>query len=113
MDSTAVFEKGDLRNFVPRLTPHARKANQAIVACLEPLLAETNATPAQIAIAWLLAQKRWIVPIPGTTKLVHLKENVDAARIELSERQLAELKLALTRIQVEGDRYPARTTANG
>jgi aryl-alcohol dehydrogenase-like predicted oxidoreductase len=100
------FDSNDFRNIVPRFTPEARKANQALVALLAEIAANKHATSAQIALAWLITQKPWIVPIPGTTKLDRLKENVAAADLELTPDDLREIDGALSRITVEGDRYP-------
>ena len=100
------FAKDDFRNIVPRFAPEARKANQALVELLKSIAASKKATPAQIALAWLLAQKPWIVPIPGTTKVQRLKENVGAADLELSGADLRDIQGALARITVQGDRYP-------
>jgi len=102
------FDSSDFRNIVPRFNPEARKANQALVDLLREIAARTQATPAQIAIAWLLAQKPWIVPIPGTTKLHRLEENIGAAAIELSPDDVRELESALSNVPVHGDRYPER-----
>jgi aryl-alcohol dehydrogenase-like predicted oxidoreductase len=101
------FDSTDFRNIVPRFTAEARKANQALVDVLGQIAARMQATPAQIALAWLLAQKPWIVPIPGTTKLHRLEENLAAARLELSANDLREIHEAVARITVQGDRYPA------
>jgi aryl-alcohol dehydrogenase-like predicted oxidoreductase len=101
------FDSTDFRNIVPRFTAEARKANQALVDVLGQIAARMQATPAQIALAWLLAQKPWIVPIPGTTKLHRLEENLAAARLELSANDLREIHEAVARIPVQGDRYPA------
>jgi aryl-alcohol dehydrogenase-like predicted oxidoreductase len=101
------FDSTDFRNVVPRFTAEARKANQALVDVLGQIAARMQATPAQIALAWLLAQKPWIVPIPGTTKLHRLEENLAAARLELSANDLREIHEAVARITVQGDRYPA------
>ena len=100
------FNKNDFRNIVPRFTPENRKANQALVDMLSRFAQQKKATPAQIALAWLLAQKPWIVPIPGTTKLARLEENIGAANIELSRDDLRELEAATSRIEVQGARYP-------
>jgi len=100
------FDKNDFRNIVPRFTPENRKANQALVDMLSRFAQQKKATPAQIALAWLLAQKPWIVPIPGTTKLARLEENIGAANIELSRDDLRELEAATSRIEVQGARYP-------
>ena len=105
------FDSTDFRNIVPRFTPEARKANQALVDLLGGLAARTKATPAQIALAWLLAQKPWIVPIPGTTKLSRLEENVGAAAVELTSGDLGEIAGVLSRVTVQGDRYPAHLQA--
>jgi aryl-alcohol dehydrogenase-like predicted oxidoreductase len=101
------FDSTDFRNIVPRFTPEARKANQALVDLLGETAARKNATPAQIALAWLLAQKPWIVPIPGTTKLHRLAENIGAAEVELSADDLREINTAVSKITVQGGRYPA------
>ena len=105
------FAKDDFRNIVPRFSPEARKANQGLVELLASIAEMKRATPAQLALAWLLAQKPWIVPIPGTTKLNRLKENVRAAAIELKDGDLEKIASALSRIQVQGDRYPAHLAA--
>jgi len=102
------FDSSDFRNIVPRFNPEARKANQALVDLLREIAARTQATPAQIAIAWLLAQRPWIVPIPGTTKLHRLEENIGAAAIELSPDDVREIESALSNVPVHGDRYPER-----
>ena len=102
-----MFAKGDFRNIVPRFAPDARRANQALIDRLESTAAEKAATTAQIALAWLLAQKPWIVPIPGTTKLNRLRENVSASAIMLTEEDLRQIAIALEEIRVQGDRYPA------
>jgi len=100
------FDKTDFRNIVPRFTPENRKANQALVDLLGRFAQQKKATPAQIALAWLLAQKPWIVPIPGTTKLHRLEENIGAANVELSPEDLRELETAASKIAVQGARYP-------
>ena len=100
------FESNDFRNRLPRFTPEARKANQALVDLLNKVAEEKKATPAQIALAWILAQKPWIVPIPGTTKLNRLQENIGAASIELSENDLLQIDEAVSNINIEGARYP-------
>jgi aryl-alcohol dehydrogenase-like predicted oxidoreductase len=100
------FDKSDFRNIVPRFTPENRKANQALVDLLGRFAQQKKATPAQIALAWLLAQKSWIVPIPGTTKLHRLEENIGAANVELSPEDLRELETAASKIAVQGARYP-------
>jgi aryl-alcohol dehydrogenase-like predicted oxidoreductase len=100
------FDSSDFRNIVPRFTPEARQANQALVDLLGELAAERKATPAQIALAWLLAQKPWIVPIPGTTKLHRLEENVGAAGVVLGPADLRSIDSAVARVPVQGARYP-------
>jgi aryl-alcohol dehydrogenase-like predicted oxidoreductase len=100
------FDKSDFRNIVPRFTPDNRKANQALVDLLAKVAERKKATPAQIALAWLLAQKPWIVPIPGTTKLHRLEENIGAVRFELTPEDLRELDTAASKITVQGARYP-------
>jgi len=100
------FDKSDFRNIVPRFAPEARKANQAVVDLLGKFAQQKKATPAQIALAWLLAQKPWIVPIPGTTKLHRLEENIGAVNVELSPEELRELETAASKIAVQGARYP-------
>ncbi len=111
IDESTTFAKDDFRNIVPRFTAENRKSNQALVGLLETIAAAKKATAAQIALAWLLAQKPWIVPIPGTTKLDRLEENVGAAAIELSSEDFGRIGDALTRIQIQGDRYPAHLAA--
>ena len=106
MDENATFDKTDIRSIIPRFTPEARKANQALVDLLGMIAAQKKATPAQIALAWLLAQKPWIVPIPGTTKLHRLEENIGAVNVELSAEDLAEIESAAAKISIEGARYP-------
>ncbi len=106
IDETTTFDASDFRNTVPRFSPENRKANQALVELLGRIAQRKKATPAQIALAWLLAQKPWIVPIPGTTKLHRLQENVAAAAVELTEDDLREIEIAASRIEVRGDRYP-------
>jgi aryl-alcohol dehydrogenase-like predicted oxidoreductase len=100
------FDKSDFRNIVPRFTPEARKANQALVDLLGRFAQQKQATPAQIALAWLLAQKPWILPIPGTTKLHRLEENIGAVNVKLSPEDLRELETAASKIAVQGARYP-------
>jgi aryl-alcohol dehydrogenase-like predicted oxidoreductase len=100
------FDKNDIRNVVPRFTAENRKANQAVVDLVAAFAKQKKATPAQVALAWLLAQKPWIVPIPGTTKLHRLEENIGAADIELSADDLRELDIAASKIAVQGARYP-------
>jgi aryl-alcohol dehydrogenase-like predicted oxidoreductase len=111
IDAKTTFDKSDFRNIVPRFSPDARKANQALVERLSEIAARKKVTPAQIALAWLLAQKPWIVPIPGTTKLHRLEENLGAAAVELKTDDLCEIGDALSSISVEGDRYPPHLQA--
>ncbi|MCP3064203.1 aldo/keto reductase [Myxococcus sp. K38C18041901] len=106
IDDKTSFASNDFRNMVPRFTPEARKANQSLVDLLSQVAAKKKATPAQIALAWLLAQKPWMVPIPGTTKQSRLEENLGAADIELSAEDLREIHDAASRITVQGARYP-------
>src|SRR5919109_3738522 len=106
IDENLVFASTDIRNTIPRFTPEARKANRALVDLLGSIAQRKNATPAQIALAWLLAQKPWIVPIPGTTKLHRLEENIGAAAVELTPDDLRQIERAAPRIPVEGARYP-------
>jgi aryl-alcohol dehydrogenase-like predicted oxidoreductase len=106
IDENTKFDKGDMRITMPRFTPEAMKANQAVVKLLSAVAKKKNATPAQIALAWLLAQKPWIVPIPGTTKLSRLEENIGAAAIELTLGDLKEIDDDASKIHVEGNRYP-------
>jgi len=108
IDETTTFGPNDFRNIVPRFSPEARKANHALVERLGRIAAQKNATPAQVALAWLLAQKPWIVPIPGTTKLHRLEENIGAAAIELTADDLREIDTALAGVAVQGERYPAQ-----
>jgi aryl-alcohol dehydrogenase-like predicted oxidoreductase len=105
------FDKNDYRNIVPRFTAEARQANQNLVEVLGEIAAKKNVTRAQIALAWLLAQKPWIVPIPGTTKLHRLEENLSSANVELTQADLSEIGGALSKISVQGDRYPAHMQA--
>jgi aryl-alcohol dehydrogenase-like predicted oxidoreductase len=106
IDENTTFDKSDFRNIVPRFTPEARKANQALVDRLANIAKRKKATPAQIALAWLLAQRPWIVPIPGTRKLERLDENIGAVAIELTSDNLREIDEAASRIKIEGARYP-------
>jgi len=106
IDEKTTFDKNDFRNVVPRFSPEARKANQALVGLLGRIAKQKNATPAQIALAWLLAQKPWIVPIPGTTKASRLEENLGAASLELTAGDLREIEGAASKITVQGARYP-------
>ncbi|MBI1754222.1 MAG: aldo/keto reductase [Acidobacteria bacterium] len=107
IDETTTFDATDFRNIVPRFTPEARKANLALVEVLKGLAAAKGATPAQLALAWLLAQKPWIVPIPGTTKLHRLEENLGGATLELSADDLKAIDAAASQVALQGDRYPA------
>jgi aryl-alcohol dehydrogenase-like predicted oxidoreductase len=106
IDENTTFDGSDFRNIVPRFASEARKANQALVDLLTKIAERKKATPAQIALAWLLAQKPWIVPIPGTTKLHRMEENIKAANIELTPDYLREIESAVSKITVQGDRYP-------
>lgn len=105
IDENTKFGEGDIRNILPRYTEEARIANKALLDLLHQFAAKRNATPAQIALAWVLAQKPWIVPIPGTTKLHRLKENNEAAFIQLTPRELQEIEIASTHIEIMGTRY--------
>lgn len=105
------FDSNDFRNIVPRFSAEARKANQALVDLLGEIASRKHATPAQIALAWLLAQKPWIVPIPGTTKLHRLEENIGAANLQLSSDDLESIQAAVSQITVQGERYPAQMQA--
>ena len=107
LESTATFGEGDFRSIVPRFSSDAMKANQGLVDLVKTIAANKNVTPAQIALAWLLAQKPWIVPIPGTTKLHRLEENLGAAEVKLTPADLAEIEQVLATVKVQGDRYPA------
>ncbi|MFZ0916437.1 MAG: aldo/keto reductase [Candidatus Udaeobacter sp.] len=106
VDENTTFDSSDLRSTLPRFTPEARKINQALVDLLSEIAKRKKATPGQIALAWLLAQKPWIVPIPGTTKLKRLEENIGAAAIELTADDLREIESAASKIKVQGARYP-------
>jgi len=106
INENTTFDRSDFRNIVPRFTPEARKANQALVDLLGEIAERKKATPAQIALAWLLAQKPWIVPIPGTTKLSRLEENIGAVAVELTPDDLREIDSAASKITVQGARYP-------
>ncbi len=106
IDEKTTFVSSDFRNIVPRFTPEARRANQAIVDVLRRIAEKKRATPAQIALAWLLAQKPWMVPIPGTTKLARLEENIGAAAIRLTPDDLREVETAASQITIQGARYP-------
>jgi aryl-alcohol dehydrogenase-like predicted oxidoreductase len=106
INDTTTFDCSDFRSSVPRFTPENRKANRALVDLLQSMAQRTHATPGQIALAWLLAQRPWIVPIPGTTKLHRLEENVKAADVELTAEDLAEIESAASQITIQGARYP-------
>jgi len=106
INENTTFPANDFRNIVPRFSEENRKANQALIDALSAIAAPKNATIAQVAIAWLLAQKPWIVPIPGTTKISRLKENIGAASLTLTQQDLTEIETALTNIKVQGERYP-------
>ena len=106
IDDKTTFVSSDFRNIVPRFTPEARRANQAIIDVLRRLAEKTRATPAQIALGWLLAQKPWMVPIPGTTKPARLEENIGAAAIRLTPDDLREIETATSQITIQGARYP-------
>jgi len=111
IDENTTFAKDDFRNIVPRFSPEARKANRALVDLLGRIAAEKQGTPAQIALAWLLAKKPWIVPIPGTTKLHRLQENIGATHLALDTEDLRRIDAALADIEVQGDRYPPHLAA--
>jgi aryl-alcohol dehydrogenase-like predicted oxidoreductase len=106
IDENTTFDSADFRNIVPRFTSENRKANQAFVDWLTQFAERKKATPAQIALAWLLAQKPWVVPIPGTTKLHRLEENIGAAAVELTPDDVREINRAASQIPVQGARYP-------
>src|SRR5690242_4766330 len=106
MDANTTFDKSDFRSNLPRFTPEALRANQALIHLLERIAAKKNATPAQIALAWLLGQRPWIVPIPGTTKLDRLEENIGAMDVKLTAADLQEIDSAASKIPVQGERYP-------
>ena len=108
LDENTTFDSSDFRNIVPRFTPEARKANQALVDLLKKIAERKKATPAQIALAWLLAQKPWIVPIPGTTKLHRLDENIGAVAVELTSDDLRDIESVASKITVQGARYPEK-----
>ena len=108
IDASATFDSTDFRSTLPRFTPEALKANQALIALLGSIAERKKATPAQIAMAWLLAQKPWIVPIPGTTKLPRLDENIGALGVELTPGDLHDIEGAASKITVQGARYPER-----
>jgi aryl-alcohol dehydrogenase-like predicted oxidoreductase len=111
ISETTTFDSKDFRNVVPRFSPEARRANQTLVDVLGKIAAQKEATSAQIALAWLMAQRPWIVPIPGTTKLHRLEENVGAAGVALTEGDLGAIADAVSKITVQGDRYPAHLQA--
>lgn len=111
IDATTTFESGDFRNIVPRFSEESRQANQLLVDIVKDLATEQGVTPAQIALAWLLAKAPWIVPIPGTTKLHRLEENLGAASVTLSPVALSHINAALEQIDVVGDRYPKHLQA--
>jgi aryl-alcohol dehydrogenase-like predicted oxidoreductase len=111
MSKDTKLGEGDFRKLLPRFTPAAMEKNQALIDLLKRIAGEKKATPAQIALAWLLAQKPWIVPIPGTTKLNRLEENLAAADVTLTARDLADIRQALSHIDVEGERYPPELLA--
>src|SRR5213082_288564 len=111
MDENTTFDSSDLRSTIPRFTPEARKANQALIDLLGKIAERKKATPAQIALAWLLGQKPWIVPIPGTTKLQRLEENIGAVSVELTLDDLRDIDTASSEIKVEGARYPEKLEA--
>lgn len=107
IDKNATFDSSDFRSIVPRFKPENIEANQVLVELIKKIAAGKDATPAQIALAWVLAQKPWIVPIPGTRKLERLEENLGAAQVELTPEELSDLNDALSRIEISGERYPA------
>lgn len=111
IDANTSFAADDFRNTVPRFSPEARQANQSLVEVLERLAAAKQATPAQLALAWLLARKPWIVPIPGTTKLHRLEENIGAGSVSLTPEDLQQIERALAHVRVQGERYPAHLAA--
>jgi aryl-alcohol dehydrogenase-like predicted oxidoreductase len=106
IDATTTFDSTDFRNIVPRFSPEARQANQGVVELLGKIAAEQQATPAQVALAWLLAQRPWIVPIPGTTKLHRLEENLKGAQVRLTAAEIAAISHAFSGLEVTGERYP-------
>jgi aryl-alcohol dehydrogenase-like predicted oxidoreductase len=108
IDENAKFDNSDFRSTLPRFTPEALKANQALIHLLAGIGERKKATPAQIALAWLLAQKPWMVPIPGTTKLHRLDENIGAVSVELTSNDLSEIESAASKIAVQGARYPEK-----
>jgi aryl-alcohol dehydrogenase-like predicted oxidoreductase len=106
INEDTTFDKSDFRNIVPRFSPENRKANQAVVELISKVAERKKTTPAQIALAWVLAQEPWIVPIPGTTKLHRLEENIAAAEIKLTPEDLSQIESAVSKIPVQGERYP-------
>ena len=106
IDTSTTFEDGDLRTQIPRFAADARQHNLALVDLVKSIASSNGATPAQVALAWLLAQKPWIVPIPGTTKLHRLEENIGAANLALSDDDLARLTAVYSEVEIEGGRYP-------
>ena len=106
-DKNSTFDSSDFRSIVPRFTPENLDANQVLINLIKEIAAGKKATPAQIALAWVLAQKPWIVPIPGTRKLARLEENLGSADVELKAEELRNLNDALSKIEISGDRYPA------
>ncbi len=111
MDENTKFDSTDFRSNLPRFTPEALKANQSLIDLLSLIAQKKNATPAQISLAWLLAQKPWIVPIPGTTKLSRLEENLGSASVALTPEDLNEIESAACKIVIEGARYPEHLEA--
>lgn len=111
IDENTQFDKTDFRNIVPKFSEENRKANQQLVELVKAIASDKNATPAQIALAWLLAQKPFIAPIPGTTKINRLEENVGAINVELSVNELLEIEKSLAQIEIVGERYPAHLNA--
>jgi aryl-alcohol dehydrogenase-like predicted oxidoreductase len=111
IDPSTTFGEKDFRSIVPRFSPEALRANQELVQALSRIADDKGITPAQTALAWLLAQRPWIVPIPGTTKLSRLEENIGAAAVALTPAELANIEKALAAVEVQGDRYPAHLQA--
>jgi aryl-alcohol dehydrogenase-like predicted oxidoreductase len=109
IDENTQFDQTDFRNTVPRFSPEARQANQALVSLLGTIATDKQVTPAQIALAWLLAQKPWIAPIPGTTKLHRLEENLGAAQVQLTPEDLQRIEQALAQVEIQGARYSAQS----
>lgn len=106
IDENTIFDKTDFRNIVPRFSPESRKANRSLVDSLNKIAEQKKATPAQVALAWLLAQKPWIVPIPGTTNLLRLEENIGSVNVEFTDDELREIENASSQIKLYGERYP-------